>query len=247
MSVERAFQTVVEQQLEASGTRHAEYHREYARNRYSEGAKALAYLTERYSASFPRGARILDVGGGNGGFLLPFAERTEFACSWVDHYLPVELSEIVRATKLRLLRMLGDAARLPVATGSVDVVLYVETIEHVDAGAVGAEISRVLKPGGLCYITTPPRFRYLLREDPHYGLRGLLLLPDALQAAVFRRLRRNEPYEVEHLYWSVYGIMRTLPDLQVQEISSKNWAGVLRRFDWDWIVARKSSQRYAVA
>jgi SAM-dependent methyltransferase len=50
----------------------------------------------------------------------------------------------------------GDAARLPFADNSFDRVLCSEVLEHVpDPDAVLAEISRILKPGGLFAVSVP--------------------------------------------------------------------------------------------
>lgn len=236
--IHEAFREIVEAQLARHSTRHSEYHREFAIERPREGAKALAYLLARYPEVFGPATRVLDVGGGNGGFLLPFAQQG-CHCFWIDRTHSTELSELMRRTDVRVLRTLSDASAVPLESESIDVVLYVETIEHVAAEAVGREIVRVLRPGGICYITTPARLRFLFRRDPHYGIPGLLLLPDSIQRRVFGLLRSNEEYEVEHLFWSAWGIVRTLPGLRVSEVTSKNWAGVLRRFDWDWLVVKK--------
>jgi len=238
-SIEQTFREVVESELALHPDRHAEYHREFAAGRYREGLKALEYLQSRYPDALRGRPKILDVGGGNGGFLLPFAERAQFRCFWIDHQRSDVLEQVVRKTAARVSRIVGDAGALPFASASIDVVLCIETIEHVNARALGREIGRVLRPGGICYLTTPSRVRFLLRRDPHYGIPGLLLLPDAVQRAVFHWIRPGEPYEVEHLFWSVFGIMNTLSGLRLAEVTSSNWAGPLRRFDWDWVIAQK--------
>jgi SAM-dependent methyltransferase len=120
--------------------------------------------------------------------------------------------------------------------------MLAETIEHVaDAAALGREAARALAPGGLCYITSPPRLRHLFGRDPHYGIRGLLAFPDLLQPWIFRRLRQGRPYEVRHTFWTQWGITRHFPGLRVAEVVSRNWAGFPRRLDWDWIILRKPS------
>ncbi len=66
----------------------------------------------------------------------------------------------------------ADAAHLPIASGSVDVVVAVRLILHVsDPQAVFAEIARVLRPGGLFVLEFPnrrhllARLRYLARRQ----------------------------------------------------------------------------------
>jgi SAM-dependent methyltransferase/uncharacterized protein YbaR (Trm112 family) len=52
--------------------------------------------------------------------------------------------------------MVADAHAIPLADGSVDVVVVQAVLEHVmDPGRVVAEIERVLRPGGLVYSDTP--------------------------------------------------------------------------------------------
>jgi SAM-dependent methyltransferase len=240
--LEDVFREVIDDELARESSEHAHFHREFARERPREGFKALDYLLARYPDAFAGTPRIVDVGGGNGGFGLPFATRPGFRCYWTDFQHAPGLSRVLEKTSLTLHRCLSDAAKLPYRSASVDVVLYAETIEHVNASAVGKEIARILKPGGLCYVTTPARFRFLLGPDPHYGIRGLLLLPDPLQKILFNLLRRGKPYEVEHIFWSSWGVARTLPGCSLVEVTGKHFAGPLRRFDWDWIILRKRSQ-----
>lgn len=216
---------------------------EFSLGRLAEGRKALAYLSGRYPEALgaaDRPARVLDLGCGNGGLVLPFAQAGH-RCWGLDVELHPELTEVVAAAALPLRHLLARGEALPFPDRSLDLVLLAETVEHVPrVRRLGAEVARVLRPGGLCYVTTPPRLRFLLRGDPHYGVPGLLLLPDALQRLVFERwVARGTAYDVTHVFWSAAGVLRSLPGLALAEITSKNWAGPLRRLDWDWIVARK--------
>ena len=72
------------------------------------------------------------------------------------------------------------AEGLPFRSGSFDVVLATEVLEHVtDAEAAAEEIRRVLRPGGSLLATVP--FIYPVHEAPydfrrftHHGLRSLV-------------------------------------------------------------------------
>ena len=212
---------------------------EFALHRYDEGVKIEEYFQRRYAHAVPVGARILDLGCGNGGVLLPFAQRDYFRCIGVERDLRADIRDVIRRSGVTFEIIAADGDLLPFADRSFDVVLYVETIEHLrHPRRAGSEIVRVLRPGGLCYIATPSRIRFLFAPDPHYGVPWLLLLPDALQRRVYEWFYRK-PYDVEHLFWSVTGIMRTLPGLQLVEVTSRRFAGFLRRFDWDWMIAIK--------
>jgi SAM-dependent methyltransferase len=57
--------------------------------------------------------------------------------------------------------VVGRGGALPFADGQFDLISAMEVIEHVeDDGALLADIKRVLKPGGLLYVTVPA-FQFL--------------------------------------------------------------------------------------
>ncbi len=74
----------------------------------------------------------------------------------------------------------ADAQRMPVRSQSADAVICTEVLEHAPEPArVVAEAARILKPGGLFYLTAP--MNWCLHYEPYdywrftpYGLRRLL-------------------------------------------------------------------------
>jgi SAM-dependent methyltransferase len=113
-----------------------------------------AYLAEWLAAQTPllRG-RLLDAGAGE----RPFD-------AW---YRPhVRSAVAVDVAPLDGLDALASLEALPFATGSFDVVLATEVLEHVrDAELATAELFRVLAPGGHAIVTVP--FLYPLHEAPY--------------------------------------------------------------------------------
>jgi SAM-dependent methyltransferase len=92
---------------------------------------------------------LLDVGSGVGGNLTVLgAHGPTIGCE-------ISLSAARLASSLGRV-VVADGAHLPIADGSVGTAVCTEVLEHVDdPGLVFAEIARVLRPGGLAYVTTP--------------------------------------------------------------------------------------------
>jgi SAM-dependent methyltransferase len=95
-------------------------------------------------------ASVLDVGCGWGAIasvLRPWGrvlgvDRSEAACEEAER----RGVEVVR----------GSAESLPVESGSMDIVLATDVLEHLDDDVAAArELQRVLKPGGLALVTVP--------------------------------------------------------------------------------------------
>ena len=88
---------------------------------------------------------------------------------------------------------------LPFSDRSFDIVVCADVIEHVNSHADSVdEISRVLRPGGVAYLTFPNYWSpQNIREDPHYGLFGISILPAWLARFYVTRVRKKSTnYEV---------------------------------------------------
>ena len=82
--------------------------------------------------------------------------------------------------------LMGDIFQLPFPPGSFDLVVAMDVIEHVDDDVAALrEILRILKPGGLAYITVPAfMFLWSVQDDVsehrrRYRLPGLKRAVDA--------------------------------------------------------------------
>jgi len=147
----------------------------------------------RYLPEFdPRGLRVLDVGCGDAGVLIAFAEAGAEATGIEPYERSVERG-LVRAEEhgVRVDLRTGVAESLPFPDAAFDLVVLDNVLEHVqDRDRTLAEIRRVLRPGGLLYLVTPKPFAlYSLWSDPHYSMAGLVLLPRPLQKWYFERVR----------------------------------------------------------
>jgi 2-polyprenyl-3-methyl-5-hydroxy-6-metoxy-1,4-benzoquinol methylase len=144
---------------------------------------------------------ILDVGCGFGGALAVLTGKGA-RCVGID--LSVEELSIC-AHRLHLhglanLAVCGDAFKMPFQDGRFDVVICTETMEHVkDRISLLDEISRVLKPEGLLYLSFPNLLSLRnVMSDPHYQLFGAVLMPLRL-ANWYTQKRRGRNYDVEVL------------------------------------------------
>jgi len=100
------------------------------------------------------GKRLLDVGCGTGPFSLAARERGARVVS-----LDLGVTLLTRARAKGAARVVAaNAAQLPFAVGSFDIVLSSECIEHTEEPERAlAEMLRVLRPGGLLVVTCPNR------------------------------------------------------------------------------------------
>lgn len=159
---------------------------------YARGFHVIETL-RRYVPDFaPAGAEVLDIGCGDAGVLIAFAERGARTAG-------IELDEkSLERGRLRAeehgvevdLRK-GVAEALPFPAAAFDLVILDNVLEHVvDREMTLAEIHRVLRPGGLLYLVTPKPFAlHSLWNDPHYDLAGLVLMPRRMQVWYFEKVR----------------------------------------------------------
>ncbi len=95
--------------------------------------------------------RFLDVGCGTGGTLDYLRSHGEAIGLDAE---PLAL-EFCRQRGYRNL-ILADATALPFADGSIDAVIALDVLEHIsDHTTAAREITRILSPGGMLYVTVP--------------------------------------------------------------------------------------------
>lgn len=178
----------------ASNRFESEYH--YAVFEYMRSAKVIEAL-ERSGVSLK--GRVLDAGCGGGGTALSLAEEASFAVG-------LDLDARFRGSGDRLAEekgisnvsfVQGDGGRLPFSAGSFELVFSHSVIEHV-ASPEGylRECHRVLRPGGVLYLSTAPYLSLAGAHLPRLAVPLPLHLFIGRKRAfrVFRFLARAAPW-----------------------------------------------------
>jgi SAM-dependent methyltransferase len=159
--------------------------------------------------------RILDVGCGTGD-VLDGIPRTRVRVTGIDFVREMVATAARGHPDDRF--VVGDAASLPVAAESIDVVVCLGVLEYLPGPATAlASIHRTLRGGGSLIVSFPNRgslFRKISAIERR-GERALLRLREAL-----RPRRRPSGPAYRHTAWSVRGAQNLLAaaDFEVQEI-----------------------------
>jgi SAM-dependent methyltransferase len=262
----RRFAEAVDAHLSGWSSSSAEYaasQRGFALGRLEAGQAILRFFEAPERAVAASRLDVLDVGAGNGGLALAFANSPRHRVAAFDTGPNRVLRNVAGAAGLPLAYCLARGERLPFGEKSFDLVLLVEVIEHVrEPRLLGREVMRVLRPGGRCFVTTPARVRFLLRPDPHYGVRGIAGLPNPVQRFLVDRVARRRitapdgrstpAYDVERLFWHVREIAGLFPGRAGCDVfyerapaggpfpSREWWRRALRGFLFDSLVITKA-------
>lgn len=163
------------------------------------GPLRVPYAIEAFDkAGLSRGSSVLDVGSG-GGFMTVALSETGHRVIGVDPSLQASQEASTRVTAQLVV---GDGETLPFPSETIDAAVCSEVLEHVDdAGAVIADISRVLRPGGVLVFSTPNRtwLSRLVLIDLAQRFRFTRLLPADLHEWD-RFIRPEEFRELAHAH-----------------------------------------------
>jgi SAM-dependent methyltransferase len=109
------------------------------------------------------GRSVLEIGSGEG-------YGTDLLATAAAHVVGIDYDELTavhagrRYRRPRFVR--ANLAALPVRSSSIDVVVSLQVIEHVwNHGQFVRECLRVLRPGGLMFVTTPNRLTFSPGRD----------------------------------------------------------------------------------
>jgi SAM-dependent methyltransferase len=132
---------------------------------YRERRAVLARALRRLGAAGHRPGRALDIGAAAGG-----NTRVLRAHGWRPvalEYSP-DGARVARGRGLSVIR--ADARRLPLPSGSLDLTVAFDVLEHIaDDHVAAGEIHRTLKPGAIALIAVPADMRLWSAHDAAVG------------------------------------------------------------------------------
>jgi 2-polyprenyl-3-methyl-5-hydroxy-6-metoxy-1,4-benzoquinol methylase len=168
---------------------------------FTTAQRYAKYINDRFFDI--RKKRVLDLACGWGGHAMAFAsEGATVICSDVSDYKFSEIQRFARERDITLATLRGDCQKLPFKDNSFDIILALDVIEHIGSvSGLAGEVGRLLRSGGICLVTSPPRLHSLMFGEPHWGLRGIALLPLVGQRLVATNIfKRTYPYPITRQY-----------------------------------------------
>lgn len=157
----------------------------------------LLEVLERFSPV--DGKFFLDVGCGAGGLTIAFTKRSSAAVAFDIDPKYLEVAKAWgREEGVELNLLMASGENMPFRDGVFHFVACSDIIEHLNnpAKMVG-EVARVLKKGGIVYLTCPNRISpRIIWKDNHYLLPLFTLLPRRLADVYVKATKRGESNEV---------------------------------------------------
>lgn len=138
------------------------------------------------------GARLLEIGTGGGIIASLLAERV----GGEGEVWSVDVEDMRQETDGYNFKLV-EGTELPFEDDGFDVVISNHTIEHVGDSEAQLihlrEIGRVLRPGGLAYLSSPSRWAFV---EPHFKVPLLSWFPPGARTRVVRLARRGQVYDI---------------------------------------------------
>ncbi len=157
------------------------------------------------ACEFAGGKDVLDIACGEG-------YGSAMLASVAGHVTGVDIdAEAVDSAALKyqmgnLVFRQGNVTSIPMADESVDIVVCFETVEHVaEQDTMMLEVRRVLRPGGLLFISSPDKREYSDLPDFHNEFHVRELYRDEFEALLRRHFTRFQVAGQRVLFGSVMG------------------------------------------
>lgn len=207
----KTYLDLLEESLPSPGHRMYEEWKQTALNAIERGC-AIKRIVSGFSSVVY--AKVLDVGCGEGGTSIAFAEEQETEVYALDiDYMRVIRSRVrAREEGTSINFLVADCLNMPFKPGIFDLVICNDVMEHVPKPErLTEEIYRTLKEKGVLFVTAPNAISpYSIIHDAHYGLFGVSLMPSRIGEFYVSKIRKStsvygvyEPFT----YWSMRGLL----------------------------------------
>jgi len=190
----RSYAELLEESLPPKGSPLYKLNRDYALRAIDRGGQ-IADILER---SIPvEGAKVLDMGCGEGGVAIAFALRgAEVTALDVSPGRIERMKVWASEHNVHVNGIVADSLENGLPDSHYDIVISNDFMEHVSQPqGLAYEIERLLKDGGYLYLSNQNRlsiFGFL--KDPHLGLFGITWMPRWLARIYAERIRRRTKY-----------------------------------------------------
>lgn len=188
---------LIEQLVQRYGWPQTRAHDYIARFLKMESSKQFVdEVNKKYSLEHKK---VLEIGAGLGNSLISFRLKG------IEAYGIEPAEDFYQIVRKRLQEFGLDpqaviksrGENLPYESCSFDFVLCAQVLEHVkEPVAIMEEINRVLKKGGICYITAP---NYLSFKENHYRVPWVPMLPRSIAEKYLKLLGRNPDFFKKHI------------------------------------------------
>jgi len=127
------------------------------------------FREERLKKIFTEKKQVIDIGGGLRVDPSRNNRKRESGQEWMDEYIAKVDYKVIDKVADYNPDIVGDIHDLPFEDNSVDAIICIAVLEHVEEPQRAVrEMYRVLKPGGYCYIHAPFLF-YFHPMKGYYG------------------------------------------------------------------------------
>lgn len=179
------------------------------------------------SAYAKDGLKILEIGSGTGELISFIKHKYPGVSAYGMDYSSVSVKRaknIISKFGLEVFFIEGDIEKMPFDDNSFDIVFGDQVLGHVgDINIAVSEIKRVLKPGGLCFVSTVNRLRfdgwdlYKTISKSHFGYTQRSFYPWE-----FKKLLKVRGFSFQFGYGDMLILIRNFKIIKEQIIGKKN-------------------------